>query len=244
MYQKIFIIALCSIFSSSFAQKQIQGEIKRIQVKRYEQGIGLDFIRNEDLNEVDLGNIQQVFIFRHGEPAMNKKGWKNREEAVRYTEMYDSVGIYDFVRNPVCLRESDIKKVYTSELPRAINTAEKVFIEPIPIESHVLFNEFERKIIQFPNIKLPMRFWSVTTRMLWMLGFNKKGIESFSQAKDRSRRAAYFLNDKAENDEKVILFSHGFLNKYIKKQMKKDGYKVLNFKSQRYLGAYYFYKIN
>lgn len=243
MYQKLITVALCAILSNAFAQKQIQSEIKRIQLKRHQEGTSLDFVRNADLKDIEEVSIQQIFIFRHGEPAMNKKGWKNRKEAVKYTKMYDSVGINDLEQNPVYLRDADINLVYTSNLPRAINTAEKVFNNSMPIESHELFDEFERKIIQFPNIKLPTQFWTVTTRIVWILGFNKKGIESFSQAKDRSRRAAYFLNDKAENDGNVMLFSHGFLNKYIKKYLKKEGYKVLNLEGKKYLGAYYFYKI-
>lgn len=236
-------LAFCLIISTCIAQNNHQKEIERIQLKKLNDGICLDFIRNSDLNNFEESGIQQIFIFRHGEPALNKKGWKNRKEAIRYTEMYDSVGVYDFEQKPICLREEDIKTVYTSKLPRAINTAEKTFNSSIPLESLALFNEFERKIIKFPNLKLPLKFWSVTTRVVWMMGFNKKGIESFSQAKDRSRRAAFFLNDKAENNTKVILFSHGFLNKYVKKYLKKEGYKAVNLNGQKYLGAYYFYKV-
>ena len=76
-----------------------------------------------------------------------------------------------------------------------------------------------------------------------MMGFNKKDIESFSRAKDRSRRAAFFLNDKAESYGKAVLFSHGFLNKYIKKYLKKEGYRAVNLNGQKYLEAYYFYRI-
>lgn len=244
MYRNFIPVVLCVMLSDAFAQRHIESKIKRIQLNRYEDGTGLDFVRDGDLEGIDEGSIQQIFIFRHGEPAMNKKGWKNRNEAVRYTEMYDSVGIYDFEPNPVYLREDDINVVYTSNLPRAINTAEKVFNNSMPIESHALFNEFERKVIQFPNIKLPRQFWSVTTRLVWVLGFNNKGIESFSQAKDRSRRAANFLDEKAGNDGKVMLFSHGFLNKYLKKYLKTEGYKALDLEGQKYLGAYYFYKID
>ncbi|MCK5704149.1 MAG: histidine phosphatase family protein [Cyclobacteriaceae bacterium] len=257
MYKLSITLAFCLILSICKAQDNHQKEIERIQLKKLSDGICLDFIRNSDLKDFEESSIQQIFIFRHGEPAMNKKGWKNRKEAIRYIEMYDSVGVYDFAQKPICLREKDINIVYTSKLPRAINTAEKTFNQSMPLESHALFNEFERKIIQFPNIKLPRQFWSVTTRIVWMMGFNKKGIESFSQAKDRSRRAAFFLNDKAENDAslpclagrraarqgKVILFSHGFMNKYIKRYLKKEGYKAVNLNGQKYLGAYYFYRI-
>lgn len=225
-------------------QPNVEKEIRRIQLDKFKNGQCLDFIRGADLPAEEIAGLQQILIIRHGEPAMNKKGWKTRKEAVRYTEMYDSVGVYDFANPPVCLREQDLKMVYTSKLPRAINTAEKTFGNTYPMQSLALFNEFERKIIKFPNIKLPRQFWSITTRIVWIIGFNHKGIETFSQAKARSKRAAFFLNDAAENNGKAILFAHGFLNKYIKRYLKKLGYKALNLDGQKYLGAYYFYRIN
>lgn len=238
----LFFIYLLPLFV--LGQSNIVNEIKRIQLDHFKDGDCLDFIRAGDLPEGEIEGLQQIIIVRHGEPAMNKKGWKNRKEAIRYTEMYDSVGVYDFSEPPVCFRKEDIKVVYTSKLPRAINTAEKTFGDTYPRESLLLFNEFERKVIKFPNIKLPRQFWSITTRLVWILGGNHKGIETFSQAKDRSKRAAFFLDDKAANNGKAILFSHGFLNKYIKRYLKNLGYKALNLDGQKYLGAYYFYKIN
>ena len=239
MNKKSIILIFYFIVSTAIAQN----DFGQIQKRKLDDGICLDFIRAIDLKDFEKSSVQQIFIFRHGEPAMDKKGWKNRKEAIRYTEMYDSVGVFDFERKPICLREKDINIVYTSKLPRAINTAEKTFDTSMTLEPYALFNEFDRKIIQFPNIKLPVKFWSVTTRIVWMMGFNKKGIESFSEAKDRSRRAAFFLNDKAENAGKTVLFSHGFINKYIKRYLKQEGYKVMNLDGKKYLGAYYFYKI-
>ena len=184
MNKKSIILIFYFIVPTAFAQN----DYGQIQKRKLDKGICLDFVRAIDLKDFEESSVQQIFIFRHGEPAMDKKGWKNRKEAIRYTEMYDSVGVFDFEQKPICLREKDIDVVYTSKLPRAINTAEKTFDTSMPLESHALFNEFERKIIQFPNIKLPVKFWSVATRIVWMMGFNKKGIESFSKAKDRSRR--------------------------------------------------------
>jgi len=236
-------LALFLFLSPCLAQKDLEREIKQIQLEKFYDEICLDFVRPTDIHQIDSG-VKQIIIIRHGEPAMNKNGWKDRDEAIRYTKMYDSVGVYDFDRKPICLRNDDLNIVFTSELPRAINTAEKTFIHEFPMESMELFNEFERKIINFPNIKLPRQFWSVTTRMVWMMGFNDKGIESFSQAKHRANEAAVFLDEEAKKYGKTLLFSHGFLNKYIKRYLMKSGYKVIDLDGQKYLGAYYFYKVN
>ena len=244
MFRIAATFLFCLILTLSVAQPNLVREIKEIQLDNFYNEICLDFIRASDIPEHDINALQQIIIIRHGEPAMNKKGWKSRDGAIRYTEMYDSVGVYDFDQKPICLRENDIDTIYTSLLPRAIDTAEKTIGVSIPLVSEALFNEFERKIIKFPNIKLPRKFWSITSRSMWVVGFNNKGIESFSEAKERSRKAARFLDEKSNTSGKALLFSHGFLNKYIKRYLREMGYNTIDLDGQAYLGAYYFYKSN
>lgn len=239
----LIFLFLSMSFDKGLAQENLPGKIRRYQLEKFKAGDCLDFIRAGDLEDLDEGQLQQIIIIRHGEPVINKKGWKNRKEAIRYTEQYDSVGVYDFDRNPICLRNFNETKIFTSTLPRAINTAEKALLDYGHFESLAIFNEFERKIIQFPNIKLPRHFWSITTRTVWMMGLNHKGIESFGEAKARAARAATILDEATKSGDKVLLFAHGFLNKYVKRYLKKAGYTTLNLDGQKYLGAYYFCKI-
>ena len=234
----------CLMLSLSVAQPNLVKEIKEIQLDNLYNESCLDFIRTSDVPDHDISGLQQIIIIRHGEPAMNKRGWKSRDEAIQYAKMYDSVGIYDFDQKPICLRENDLDTIYTSLLPRAIDTAEKTMGDSTLLAKDALFNEFERKIIRFPNIVLPRQFWSVASRSLWIIGFNNKGIESFSEARERSRKAARFLDEKSNDYGKVLLFAHGFMNKFIKKYLRKMGYNTIDLDGQEYLGAYYFYKIN
>ncbi len=243
---KLFITCVFSLIGYfAIAQKPIIKKIRKIQKEKLSCRICNDFIRLEDIEEFKKYNVSQIFIIRHGEPALDKRKWMNRKEFVNYTKRYDSVGVNCFENKPICLKEENkIHAIYSSKLPRAMDTAEKTFGQTKVIVSQSQFNEFERKVINFPNIKLPRQFWSFSTRFIWILGFNKKGVESFSQAKDRSRRAALFLNQKADNHGNTILFSHGFINMYIKKYLKKLGYYSVNLQGQKYLGSYYFYKLS
>lgn len=243
MIKTISTLIFFLLLFPALAQEHINREIKQLQKDKFKNDLCLDFINLEDLSE-NVQGLVQIIIVRHGEPAMEKKGWINRDQAIRYTEMYDSVGVYDFDKKPVCLQPQELDTVYTSKLPRAIDTAEKTLGGEFVIQHEARFNEFERKVIKFPNIKLPRKFWSITTRLVWMMGFNHKGIESFSDAKKRARKSALYLDGKARNNGKTLLFAHGFLNKYVKKYLKKEGYRVLNLDGQKYLGAYYFYKFN
>ena len=238
-----FLLISIAFITSALSQGSAIQDIRQFQTEKFDNGRCLDFIREGDIAGVSEQRLIQIMLVRHGEPAMNKKGWRNRNEAIRYTEMYDSVGVYAFEKKPVCLRNDDIPTVYTSMLPRAINTADRTFDGKLSMTSMNLFNEFDRKIIQFPNLKLPMKFWSVTTRAVWMMGFNDRGIESFKEAKKRAQQAAVFLDSAAQKERMTLLFAHGFLNKYVKKHLKNFGYHQLDFDGQKYLGVYYFYKI-
>ena len=239
----VLVVFLFLISVQGFCQDPTLRSIKDYMKIKYEDEACLDFLRDGDIEGVAENQIQQIILIRHGEPAMDKKGWKNRDGAINYTEMYDSVGVYDFDKKPICLRASEPKFAFTSQLPRAINTAEKTLEGERPIMLVGLFNEFDRKVIEFPNIKLPRQFWYITSRVVWMMGFNDKGIEYFSEAKDRARQAASFLDNQARKNDKVLLFAHGFLNKYTKRYLKDLGYEVLDLGGQKYLGAYYFCKM-
>ena len=76
-----------------------------------------------------------------------------------------------------------------------------------------------------------------------MLGFNKKGIESFKAAKLRAKNAASFLAKDATKNGKTLLVSHGLLNHYLVKYLKKRGWKEVysggkGYLSQRLLVKY------
>jgi hypothetical protein len=72
------------------------------------------------------------------------------------------------------------------------------------------------------------------SRVLWVLGF-KGSFESFNEAKCRAEVATNKLIKAAKKHEKVILFGHGYMNRYIRKSLIKKGWK-LNCKSNAYWG--------
>ena len=56
------------------------------------------------------------------------------------------------------------------------------------------------------------------------MGFNKRDIESFREAKKRARIAAVKLEENATKNGKTLLVSHGLLNHYLVKYLKKNGW--------------------
>ena len=186
----------------------------------------------------NYNKLSQIMLIRHGEPALKKKGWVKRSQAIDFTYSYDTVGIYTPSFIPAKVSPNDVDIVQTSSINRARHTATLIFGDKMNYAPDSLFREFERKIFGFPNMKLPLKFWLGTSRVLWIMGMNKKGIESFHKAKSRSRLATDRLEELAEHDKKVILVAHGFLNRHLVKNLKKRGWSVVRNGGNVYLATW------
>lgn len=199
------------------------------------------FVEEEDSLVADFSAIQQVVLLRHGQPQISKKGWFNRREIMDYMTAYDTVGALPFDKRPF-KGSPKLKRVFTSTLHRSVHSAYLLFGEDMECQHAGRFNEFERKTMKFPNIKLPFGFWSGMSRALWLMGFNDRGIESFGEAKNRAFYDALFLEDEVSKNGRALLVAHGFLNKYIAKYLSKRGWKLVNINGKEYWGAYVLYR--
>lgn len=230
-----------SVFSQS---KKIKGYYKNAQKFVDDKPLKLSFVQ-EEMGLIDnFGELQQIMLIRHGEPALNKKGWKNKIGARSFIKAYDSVGIYTPGYIPVMLYDNEVEEIQTSSLERSKHTARLLFGEERSYKHDTIFREFERKIIGLPNIKLPLKFWLINSRIFWFLGMNKKGIESFSSARKRAKRATTKLEGLAKERKKVVLVSHGLLNRYLVKYLKKRGWEVAHDGGKDYLAVWLLFRSN
>ncbi len=181
--------------------------------------------------------LLQIILVRHGNPALIKKGWVNRKKTQDFVRAYDSVGVYPLAFSPVAIGDTEIDTVLMSSLYRAQHTAHLIFGETMTYQADTLFREFERKIMGFPNIKLPLKFWLVHSRILWLMGLNDGDIESFREAKKRAQRAAKRLENSAYRHGKVVLVAHGFLNRFLLKYLQKQGWTLVHNGGSDYLAA-------
>ena len=92
--------------------------------------------------------------------------------------------------------------------------------------------------MEIPRYKLPFQLkawhWVYLSRFLWILGY-KGPFESFKEAKIRADIAAVKLIELAQNQDEIVLFGHGFMNRYIRKSLINKGW-LLNEKSNAYWG--------
>lgn len=187
------------------------------------------FIRDDEKLLPDSLQLKQIALIRHGEPDLEKGGRFSYEEAKQYMQNYDTVGIM-LPDEPFFMVDDDEDIVfYTSTLERARHTAQYLFGPEREYVETEDFREFERQIDnRVIRMRLPLRYWTVTARIEWMLGLRRNdGIESFGEAKDRAREGAQRLDAESRQQDKIVLVAHGFLNRYIQQYLEDEGWEVV-----------------
>jgi broad specificity phosphatase PhoE len=220
-------------FMSAFVQVGYSQDFSMRDLKEY-------YKNQEDTEPLSIykdttSSIRQVFLIRHGEPDLDKKGWRNRDEVVRFMQDYDSATVVPFSEGPLQLEGIPVDTILHSSLPRASHTAQLAFGEVLILMEDSNYREFERKTMKWCNIKMPTRCWTASSRVLWLSGLNDKNIESFREAKDRAGNNAVKLASRARKDGVVILVAHGLHNKYVKKYLRKAGWKLVYDNGNGYL---------
>jgi hypothetical protein len=192
--------------------------------------------QNEPCNTIKETEKLQIVLIRHGEPDLVKKGWKDRNAAIAYIRAYDTVDIIPFQQPPLCPSDSTEWLIYHSTLRRAAHTAELLFPkrEIVPDER---FIELQRKILGFPNIRMPHGFWVGMSRTLWLMGLNDRDIESRKAGKQRIKNNASFLDQAAKESSVIVVVAHGLHNRYLRKYLKKLDWKVVHNGGNNYLAV-------
>ena len=196
------------------------------------------FLREEDEVVPEGQEIRQIALVRHGEPELEKEGLFNYEGAKEYIKNYDSVGIMVPDEPFFMVEEGEEIAFYTSTLNRAKSTAEYLFGPDAEIVESADFREFERSLgNRIIKSDLPLRYWTVSARIEWMLGINRDGVESFQEAKKRALAGAQKLDEVSEINPKVVLVAHGFLNRYISKYLQDMGWEVVRDGGRNYFAT-------
>jgi broad specificity phosphatase PhoE len=174
----------------------------------------------------------EIILIRHGKPASADNPIIDACEYTRWIRRYNSSKVAKNSR-PESVNDQ-YKYFYTisSDLKRAIHSA-NLYVGKPPEKIDKLYREMEIPRYKFP-FKLKAWNWVYFSRFLWMLGY-KGSFESFKQAKQRADEAAEKLIEIAQHQDKIVLFGHGYMNRYIRKSLIQKGW-VLNSKSNAYWG--------
>lgn len=243
-FRLLSVLMYTSAISMAYGQlEQVKAFYNAIEKQAKKQPVTLQFLEEDTKLVQDPNRLAQIVLIRHGEPALDKRGWRKRTDAMQYIVDYDSVGVYPPSFIPLTLSDGEVDVIYTSSINRAVSTAKQLFHRDELLIPDSLFREFERKIFSAPNIKLPLWWWTTGSRIFWYMGLNRKGIERKSDAKKRAQEVAAFLEQDALNKGKTVLVSHGLLNRYVEKYLKRLGWQTVynggnGYLSQRMLVKY------
>jgi broad specificity phosphatase PhoE len=173
---------------------------------------------------LDTPKPRRIFLIRHAKPLVSSKGFVNATYARQYISDYDAADVEEFVLTHEAIPYKEIKKVHCSTLVRSQLTAKAIFGDDVQLVIDANFREFERRIFSLPFIHLPIKLWLIGARILWFLGFNSSGIETFKQARQRASAAAKQLANEANQETIAVLVAHGLLNFFIRRELKRLGW--------------------
>jgi len=168
---------------------------------------------------------QEVILIRHAQVDMDAKGWMGSKKAAKYRSSYDVSEIKPFVAADVLasLPKVSSDTIYTSNLFRSKKSALRLFGDAAFYVSLPLLNEYELHVVRWPLV-LPYKGWTSISRVMWLIGFKKDGVESYQQAKLRTQKAVDFIERKSNHNQQVVLVTHGFLNRNIAKELERRGW--------------------
>ena len=178
-----------------------------------------------------------IFLIRHSKPLVARGGLFDHLRATRFISEYDAAAVEALVSKPPGLPYEEIQQVHCSALPRARFTAQAIFGPAVPLVEEALFNECERKILALPLLRFPLQVWLTGARLLWLLGLNSRGIENYRQARKRARQGADVLAAYAQVEKKTVLVAHGLLNLFLRRYLKKRGWRVVRQEGHGYLAV-------
>lgn len=113
----------------------------------------------------------------------------------------------------------DVVNVYTSNLSRAIKTAQFQDFS-CKIISTPLLNEVPTRSFINRNIKLPTILWYLISRLQWLIGFGNQ----LEYSLETLNRINEFLNSIEDKKEDTLIVGHGFYFFIMRSILKKRGY--------------------
>ena len=175
----------------------------------------------------------EIILIRHGKPTAANNPLLSASGYANWIRRYNASDIALNSRPEDEMIDCDPYYVISSDLKRAMHST-NIYTGQGPKTTSKLYREME-----IPRYKIPFQFkawtWVYLCRAFWMLGC-KGSFESFSQAKDRAAQAADNLVELAQDKDKVVLFGHGYMNRYIRKSLIKKGWQ-LSRKSNHFWGV-------
>ena len=165
----------------------------------------------------------RITLLRHGKPAFELKGNVRGKDLGMIAKSYDLSGIVDVPPSDTVSAIQGNHIVVCSHLMRSVESAKALGCSEVQVKDP-LFCETAIPHFSSGSVPLPVSFWIVALRLLWLFGFSRNG-ESLNDARRRAKQAAKRLINLAEAHQNVLLVGHGFINRFIANELQKSNWR-------------------
>jgi broad specificity phosphatase PhoE len=162
----------------------------------------------------------KIGLVRHFEVLLKKpprKKFLTQSEILEWLEEYDRAEIE---KARTSLKNVPWQRCYSSDLPRAITTAKEIY------KGEIVATEALRELRLNPifkaDVKLPYLIWPLIIRIAWLVNHKSQityKLESFKRIKNFIDE---ILSLRLEN---ILIVSHGVIMYYLRKELKKRGFR-------------------
>ncbi|MFP4662722.1 MAG: histidine phosphatase family protein [Halanaerobiales bacterium] len=159
----------------------------------------------------------KIGLMRHFKVLHSSKTFMNSAEFEEWIKHYDKADI-----KTADIPESQVEWeiCYSSNLPRAVRTAEAVYKDNI-IQREIL-REVPIAPVVSKSIVLPNKLWLTLGRLAYLFS-HKSQPESIDETRERAKRIISEISSLGESN--VLVVSHGFLMRFLQKELVKNGFK-------------------
>lgn len=168
--------------------------------------------------------IMRIILVRHGEPKVDQQRWIGHKGFMAFMDAYRDAGLMPESAPPEHLAglTRGISRVFTSELPRSIDSA-RALLPDAEFISDEVFTEAPLAPPRIPGLRMKVPGWAVVSRVAWHGGYSPR-IENFREARRRAQKALHILLDAAAEDGTALLVGHGYFNAILGRMLRLKGF--------------------
>jgi broad specificity phosphatase PhoE len=176
----------------------------------------------------------KIGLVRHFKVIHSSKKQVTSAEFKEWVRQYD---IADVRQSPVDLGDTNWDLCFSSDLPRALQTAQKIS------NCKIVTTDYLREVPISPiintNLRLPVTLWLGLGRMGWIFSHHSQPELRIQTAKRINGFLTQILSLKESN---ILLVTHGFLMELIRKELLNNGFRGKRFVKARNGIIYVFQK--
>ena len=176
----------------------------------------------------------KIILVRHGKPCASHNSMVSCVEFAKWVRAYHHSKVHVDSLPSETLRARIVGTfIVSSNLNRAVCSA--ILCTDAP--PNIVLNDLREADI--PRFKWPIRMsvnlWLLASRLMWFMGVSGRS-ESLKAMQQRMMKATDSLIGLAQQKKSVSVFSHGFTNRFITRELMRRGW-IVTYKSKGFWGV-------